>query len=253
MIRVYIAGPMTGLPEWNYPAFNDAADRLRSSGHAISVTNPADNFGKKTDLPRWRYISKSLDQIQGLAKIMYSTSDDCMLAVLPGWQGSPGACLEVETAFQLGLPVYDLECIMAPHWEEGCKLTPSQVSAWANCQTALKESEPKLADWEVEAAQPESKRAAILAEAIKLITGDRNVQYGPPGKDFNRAANALTALGFGKENAVNNECEVLADHDVAIIMIVLKLSRLMWSPQKRDSWVDVAGYAGCGGEVARAE
>jgi len=40
-MRIYIAGPMTGLPEFNYPAFNAAAEYLRSLGH--HVENPADN------------------------------------------------------------------------------------------------------------------------------------------------------------------------------------------------------------------
>ena len=33
MTRIYIAGPMSGLPELNYPAFNAMAERLRAHGH----------------------------------------------------------------------------------------------------------------------------------------------------------------------------------------------------------------------------
>jgi hypothetical protein len=39
--RVYLAGPMTGLPEFNYPAFNAEAARLRALGY--QVENPAEN------------------------------------------------------------------------------------------------------------------------------------------------------------------------------------------------------------------
>ena len=39
-------------------------------------------------------------------------------------------------------------------------------------------------------------------------------------------------------------------HDIAIMIIQVKTSRLMWTPAKRDSWVDIAGYAGCGYECA---
>lgn len=41
MKRIYIAGPMSGLPEFNYPAFNRAAAVLRAQGH--HVENPAEN------------------------------------------------------------------------------------------------------------------------------------------------------------------------------------------------------------------
>lgn len=38
---VYLSGPMTGLPDFNYPAFHDAAQRLRSIGHRVE--SPAEN------------------------------------------------------------------------------------------------------------------------------------------------------------------------------------------------------------------
>jgi hypothetical protein len=39
-------------------------------------------------------------------------------------------------------------------------------------------------------------------------------------------------------------------HDVAAMMIIVKLSRIQTSPTKRDSWVDLAGYAALGCEIA---
>jgi hypothetical protein len=49
--------------------------------------------------------------------------------------------------------------------------------------------------------------------------------------------------------------ETLLDpHDVAIMMMQLKHSRLSWSPTKEDHWIDLAGYAACGWDcVVRAE
>jgi hypothetical protein len=48
MTRAYIAGPMTGLPEFNFPAFHAAAASLRARG--FEVENPAQRplplFGK---------------------------------------------------------------------------------------------------------------------------------------------------------------------------------------------------------------
>ena len=45
--RIYVAGPMTGLPELNYPAFNAAADRLRARGW--HVENPAESPAPHVD------------------------------------------------------------------------------------------------------------------------------------------------------------------------------------------------------------
>lgn len=92
-----------------------------------------------------------------------------------------------------------------------------------------------------------SPRAGILDEATTLITGDRNNVYGPPTQDFDRTAGMMNAFGF----SVNGK--PLEGHHVAIFMILLKTSRLAWTPDKRDSWVDAAGYAGCGYECAVTE
>jgi hypothetical protein len=86
-------------------------------------------------------------------------------------------------------------------------------------------------------------REDVLTEAINVITNDRNAQYGPPSQDFQRIAAAMNAYGFRVSNCI------IEPHHIAMIMIMLKLSRIMWSPQKEDHWVDIAGYTGCGWET----
>lgn len=95
-------------------------------------------------------------------------------------------------------------------------------------------------------------RGELLDEAKKLIEGDRNNQYGPPTQDFQRTAEILTALGFAHVNASGNVTGLSAYH-TALIMMTLKLSRISWQPEKRDSWLDTAGYAGCGWECVASE
>lgn len=92
----------------------------------------------------------------------------------------------------------------------------------------------------------ESLRASALDEARELICGDRNNAYGPPHQDFQRSADALTAIMGEKLR----EGERFHAHEIAQIVILIKLSRLQWTPTKRDSWVDIAGYAACGFEAA---
>jgi len=94
--RVYISGPMTGLPDLNYPAFNHAALQLRSV-YGLHVENPAES--PVPPCGSWLgYIRMAVAQI---AKV------DCIVT-LPGWESSRGAKVEVDLALGLGLPVYSL-------------------------------------------------------------------------------------------------------------------------------------------------
>ena len=90
--RLYVAGPMTGLPEFNIPAFNYAAGELRVAGY--EVENPADNSGDTTNDYRW-YLRAGLTQLLRCEGV----------ATLEGWWNSGGARWEVQTAGILGLPV----------------------------------------------------------------------------------------------------------------------------------------------------
>lgn len=94
-----------------------------------------------------------------------------------------------------------------------------------------------------------SERGDLLKEAILLIEGDRDASYGEPVQDFARIAALWTVL-FG---AKLKDGEAFTSHEVAMALIVLKLSRLCHSPGKQDNWTDIAGYAGCGWECAVRE
>lgn len=91
-------------------------------------------------------------------------------------------------------------------------------------------------------------RASVLREAESLITGDRNKAYGSPTQNFTNTAEIWTALIRHKLK----DGEVLTPAEVASFMIGLKLARTVGEP-KRDNWVDMAGYAGCGYEASEGE
>lgn len=95
-----------------------------------------------------------------------------------------------------------------------------------------------------------SAREKVLLQAIEATTKQRNNTYGPPTQDFDRVANMLTAVGFRFDplNDGGKSGGALESHHVAMIQIILKLSRATWSPEHEDHWVDIAGYAGCGYE-----
>lgn len=92
---------------------------------------------------------------------------------------------------------------------------------------------------------PASERRQLLVRAEECVLKERNATYGPPTQDFDRIAGMLNELYHGEF--------IFEAHDVAMIMIVLKLSRLRHSAGHFDNWVDIAGYAACGWECSVEE
>lgn len=93
--RVYVAGPMSGLPDMNYPAFHEAAARLRAKGW--HVENPAENPDPHVDAScHWTAYMR-----MGVSQLMTCHA----IYLLPGWQQSKGASLEYLIAQRLGLQV----------------------------------------------------------------------------------------------------------------------------------------------------
>jgi hypothetical protein len=90
--RIYLSGPMTGLPGYNYPAFNAEAGRLRELDY--TVENPAEN-PLPADAPWHQWMRDAIRQML--------TCD--AVALMPGWQVSRGANVEVELAIHLGIAV----------------------------------------------------------------------------------------------------------------------------------------------------
>lgn len=89
-------------------------------------------------------------------------------------------------------------------------------------------------------------RENILAQAKKCVCGDREDDYGSPENNFVTIANLWTDY----LHAEFKDCNfMLGPGDVAAMMILLKVSRIASGNGKNDNWVDIAGYAACGGEL----
>lgn len=97
---IYLSGPMSGLPEFNYPAFNAAAIKLRTLGY--QVENPAEN--PEPPCKSWAgYMRLALAQLV-----------QCEVTVrLPGWQNSRGAVIESSISRMLGMDVQDYVSFVA--------------------------------------------------------------------------------------------------------------------------------------------
>ena len=85
-----------------------------------------------------------------------------------------------------------------------------------------------------------TKRREILEQAADLVDGNRDAEYGTPQENLGRIAEFWTTyFGF----------PVRADQ-VAVAMVLVKVARMVQTPDHPDSPVDGAGYFGLAGELA---
>lgn len=97
---IYISGPMTGLPEFNKPAFFAAEEALQAMGFV--VVNPARNG--LPDTAEWH---------QHMRADIKMLMDCTAVAMLDGWWLSRGARLEQDIAKRLGMPWHGLDAWLA--------------------------------------------------------------------------------------------------------------------------------------------
>lgn len=103
-VRCYVAGPMTGLPRFNFDAFEDACDRLRAEGY--HVTSPhemdlANGFDPDSD-------GSALDLRAALEADIAAVIAADLVVLLPGWEASPGVMVELLVAGAHGVPCVPL-------------------------------------------------------------------------------------------------------------------------------------------------
>jgi nucleoside 2-deoxyribosyltransferase len=98
-MKIYVAGPMTNMPNFNFPAFHAMAARLRAAGH--QVENPAEiNPDPCAEWTECMFADlKAISQCDAIV-------------MLPGWEQSPGAQIERLWATRTGKAVY---CAMKLH------------------------------------------------------------------------------------------------------------------------------------------
>lgn len=108
-MKLYLAGPMTGIKDFNFPAFDAATAQLREAGH--HVFNPADNDREngydgisEHGNPDEAFI-KGFDLRTALKQDLSWICDHAEgLALLPGWGDSRGAKAEVALSHALRIP-----------------------------------------------------------------------------------------------------------------------------------------------------
>ena len=91
-------------------------------------------------------------------------------------------------------------------------------------------------------------RKEILDNAAKCVSGDREQDYGSPERNFERIAEFWEIYLRDKAVASNTDLTILPE-DVAAMLALLKIARIASGHAKADNWIDLAGYAACGGEI----
>jgi len=99
-MKIYIAGPMTGIPDFNFPEFRKATDYLRARGFNVvsphEVTESTDGKDAPRDKPWSFYMRNSLKAMLDCDEVL----------MLPLWPKSHGARLERDLALSLSMPIH---------------------------------------------------------------------------------------------------------------------------------------------------
>jgi hypothetical protein len=120
-MRIYLSGPMRGLPDLNRKAFTEAAMVLGYGGH--EVWDPTDEDQEGTQTSTFDYCIR-----RDVRLIMEKCN---AMVVLPGWSKSQGATLEVLLALALNYPVYLLDTVGDLHQLNLLKTTYDSIQVHA--------------------------------------------------------------------------------------------------------------------------
>ena len=212
---VYLSGPMTGIQDFNFPAFNQKADDFREIGY--DVINPAENHDGKTDLPYAEYMKTDLKQVT-----------DCdAIAMLRNWEHSNGARIELMVAQACGIPAVCAETLKPIKYSADVYLIGSSEKDYKGSRILEKKTKNK---------------ENILQEADRLVNGDRQADYGDAYHDFSRTAKIWSAI-------LDTEVK---PQQVGLCMCGVKISREC-NKHKTDNLTDLAGYAQCVENVCEYE
>ena len=205
---VYLAGPMRGIKDFNFPEFLRVAAVIEQQ-YNVPVYNPAERDLHAGFDPTKQTLD-GFDFAEAWTWDIHRCLDCDAIVLLPGWEDSRGACIEVQVADMAG----------------------NQVYLWIDDQpvpVCMGDDTP------TEKQVDDASMQSILAEAEDLIAGDRRDSYGPAIDNFVSCCDMFNAMTRRTENPV-------APWEFPLMMICNKLCRSITDPAKRDNYTDIAGY-----------
>lgn len=107
MTKLYLAGPMTGLAEFNFPAFDRAAAKLRAAGYEVfsPAEHDRENGFVETGLDGYSYPAGFSLRKTLMADLQWIADNADGIALLSHWEHSKGTITEISLADALGLAV----------------------------------------------------------------------------------------------------------------------------------------------------
>lgn len=155
---------MSGYPEYNFPRFNERAAEWRKEGW--EVVNPAEIDDGDTSKPWEYYMRKDLADILTVDAV----------AVLPNWQASRGATLEVAVARALGLPILDAGTF-APYDETALQESQRLVHGERNASYGhpLDDYTTTAALWSAVLGHPVTAEQAILCMILVKVSRESRI------------------------------------------------------------------------------
>lgn len=108
MTTLYIAGPMSGYEDFNFPAFDEAAEQLTAAGY--DVINPAEEdrkLGIDPSMPQSLFTEQDYHEAMKRDIPLVLSVDG--VALLPGWRRSRGANIEHDVCRAIGNPAMMVE------------------------------------------------------------------------------------------------------------------------------------------------
>lgn len=242
VMTVYIAGPMRGYPDDNRSAFYAAERYIRERAEAFFSPETREKHSLYVVLPKIINPARE-DQASGRRPGSFTQKDfqdairqdvrkivrdvDIMY-VLPGWEFSQGAYLEVHLAQTLGVFMV---------WAPGAN---SHSSVWV-ARDIKPPPTPKT-----QAPKPENDGECLAARAVAGVYGAKRKAYGHPFDDFSRTAALWTAIHR------DHLTRAFTPEDVAKFMICVKMAREQ-NAHMDDNIVDIIGYAMALADVIQRE
>jgi len=190
-LKIYLAGPMTGIKDWNFPAFFKLEENLLKFVPEVEVMNPAHNDGPTYEKALESANSKRYSWDWYMRRDLKHVLEADALCVLLGWQNSKGASLEVHVATALGLPIYVFQ-------EE--KLIPRVrvlgLSGWARSgkDSVAEFLEERCGYTKMSFAQPMKDALVTLNPMIDVLDSRVNLKTALGGMDWDYLKSVSTEI-----------------------------------------------------------
>ena len=127
-----------------------------------------------------------------------------------------------------------------PYLCDACLYGPPSSVGGKPCSFCDFDADNPVFNFYTRKEEPVMTRTDILQTAWECVCGEREQDYGTPENNFARIARLWRAYSGHEYTPV----------DVAMMMALLKIARIKTGTGTADSFVDLAGYAACAGEIA---